>query len=94
MPTRPPHTCPGMTDAIGDELQLVRYNAKFREYGLVIHDGGTSSLLIGYCPFCGVTLPESLRERWFEVLEGLGHEPGDEGVPATMLTDEWWADFE
>jgi len=26
------------------------------EYGLIIHDGGSSSYVINFCPFCGVEL--------------------------------------
>ena len=40
---------------------LIDYSEKFDEYGLIIHDGGTSSVEISYCPFCGAKLPESKR---------------------------------
>jgi hypothetical protein len=80
-----------MADALSDDLRVVRYNPKFREYGLPIHDGGTASLLIEFCPFCGVVLPASLRDSWFDALDDLGLESGDEGVPADMLTAEWWS---
>lgn len=79
---------------MGDELRLVRYNPKFREFGLVIHDGGTATLLIAYCPFCGEALPDSLRDRWFDLLSELGVESGDDEVPLPMLTDEWWTQTE
>ena len=26
------------------------------QYGLIIHDGGSSSISINYCPWCGATL--------------------------------------
>jgi len=29
------------------------------EYGLRIHDGGSSYVVIGYCPWCGTRLPIS-----------------------------------
>src|SRR5262245_23164259 len=40
---------------------IVTYNKKHNEYGIIIHDGGTSYVLILYCPWCGTKLPESLR---------------------------------
>ncbi|WP_423212808.1 DUF6980 family protein [Mycobacterium talmoniae] len=47
----------------------------FTEYGLLIHDGGASSLAIAYCPWCGTKLPASERGRWFSQLER--HRPVD-----------------
>ncbi|RUP69694.1 hypothetical protein SSPNP10_03340 [Streptomyces sp. NP10] len=38
-----PFTCP---DA------LIRFEVRFQEYGLVIHDGGASTLGIDFCPWC------------------------------------------
>ena len=40
---------------------LVGYSPRFREYGLLIHDGGSSSMCIPFCPWCGSRLPASLR---------------------------------
>jgi hypothetical protein len=42
---------------------LVQYSPKFREYGILVHDGGTSHLLLRFCPWCGAKLPDSSRER-------------------------------
>lgn len=57
------HLCDEHTDPFECPDQLISYNAKFNEYGLIIHDGGTSSISIGYCPWCGTQLPVSLPER-------------------------------
>jgi predicted RNA-binding Zn-ribbon protein involved in translation (DUF1610 family) len=38
---------------------LITYNASDDSYGLIIHDGGESSVKIAYCPWCGNKL--SLR---------------------------------
>lgn len=40
---------------------LVYYSDRSNEYGLIVHDGGTSYVIIGYCPWCGAKLPESQR---------------------------------
>ena len=39
----------------------IDFIAKFREYGILVRDGGSSSILISYCPWCGVRLPDSQR---------------------------------
>ncbi len=69
---------------------LVHYIPKFDEYGLIIHDGGTSSLLITYCPWCGQGLPESKRDQWFEVIEALGLEPASNDIPEEYRSDAWY----
>lgn len=53
---------------------LVEYHPAFDEYGLLVHDGGSSVILIAYCPWCGSKLPESKRDVWFSELEALGFE--------------------
>jgi hypothetical protein len=40
---------------------LIHYSPRVREYGLIVHDGGSSSRHIRFCPWCGSRLPESLR---------------------------------
>jgi hypothetical protein len=40
---------------------LVYYSGRSNEYGLIVHDGGTSYIVIRHCPWCGATLPESKR---------------------------------
>ncbi|MFF8029847.1 DUF6980 family protein [Streptomyces sp. NPDC007896] len=61
---------------------LIKFSAKFQEYGLIIHDGGTSSITIEFCPSCGRLLPESQRDRWFDELERRRIDPGKDEVPA------------
>jgi hypothetical protein len=40
---------------------LIAYVPDADEYGIIIHDGGTSYARIEYCPWCGAKLPESIR---------------------------------
>jgi hypothetical protein len=76
------------------ELAL-EYNAKFREYGIQILDGGSSVMQIQLCPWCGASLPSSLRETWFNRLNELGIDPYEEQVPPEYKTAKWWeGDFE
>lgn len=71
---------------------LVEYVDHLREYGLIIHDGGTSSLQIRFCPWCGARLPETLRDRWFEELARRGIDPWEDEIPESFRSSAWWAD--
>ncbi|MGW7258388.1 DUF6980 family protein [Streptomyces sp. NPDC054834] len=68
---------------------LIGFTPKFQEYGLIIHDGGTSSIGIDFCPWCGQRLPESQRDRWFEVLESRGIDPWADDVPVDFQDGRW-----
>ncbi len=70
---------------------LIIYIEKFDEFGLIIHDGGSSFLVIQFCPWCGAELPESKRDRWFEEIESMGLEPGDDAIPPSHLDRSWYA---
>jgi len=35
---------------------LIEYRSKTGEFGLLVHDGGSSMILIEYCPWCGSSL--------------------------------------
>jgi hypothetical protein len=95
------HCCADMTAALemrcdrhDDPFEcadsLVSYSAVFDEYGLIVHDGGASSVLIAYCPWCGAKLPESRRDRWYDELEALGFEdPLGEEIPEPYRSAAW-----
>jgi len=68
----------------------IEYIPKFREYGITVLDGGSSYIVIAHCPWCGLLLPKSLRERWFSLLEEKGLEPNDQNIPKALRSDEWW----
>ena len=70
---------------------LIAYSEVFDEYGLIIHDGGCSSMNIFYCPFCGAKLPESKRDLWFDTLENMGFDdPSEQNIPEEFKSDEWY----
>lgn len=75
-----PFSCPDV---------LVIYSPKFDEYGIVVHDGGQSYVLIQFCPWCGDRLPESKRDEWFDELERRGIHYTS-AVPPEFETDAWW----
>ncbi len=69
---------------------LIHYSERFNEYGLMVHDGGPSSLVIAFCPWCGTKLPSSLRNRWFEELKALGFSnPWSQDVPEQYKSGAW-----
>jgi hypothetical protein len=70
---------------------FVHYSPKFREYGLIVHDGGSSSCRMRFCPWCGTKLPESLRDEWFAEMERRGIDPWEGEVPAEFQSSAWWA---
>ncbi|WP_411079714.1 DUF6980 family protein [Streptomyces sp. cmx-18-6] len=98
----PHHCCEAMTSRVNARCEehadafdcpdtLIDYSAKLQEYGLIIHDGGTSTIRIDFCPWCGRRLPESQRDRWFEELERRGIDPWGDEVPAEFQDGSWLA---
>lgn len=70
---------------------LITYFPRFDEYSIAVRDGGTSAVAILYCPWCGVRLPESKRDRWFDELKKLGFDdPVTQEIPDEFLTDRWY----
>ena len=68
------------------------YHEPFDEYGIPVHDGGASYVLIRHCPWCGASLPDSQRDRWFDELEAKGIEPEDrDNIPPEFLSSAWRA---
>lgn len=72
-----------------DEIPIV-YTARYREFGVRVLDGGTSTIELLYCPWCGQKLPESLRDRWFDELERRGIDPATGELPAEFTDDRWY----
>jgi len=81
--------CPSHGDTDCPDV-LLSYSSRFDEYGLRIHDGGSSSVVISFCPWCGTRLP-SRRDEWFRRLEELGIEdPDDPAVPVEFRSGDWY----
>lgn len=96
------HCCETMTSQVNAHCDLhpdpadcpdalIDFTAKFQEYGLFIHDGGTSTVGINFCPWCGTSLPESQRDDWFDELERRGVDPGEDEVPPEFRDANWIA---
>lgn len=69
---------------------LISYEPEFDEYGIIIHDGGTGSVSIKFCPFCGTKLPSSKRDKWFNKMEKLGIDIDNDEIPKEYLNYGWW----
>ncbi|GAB1265143.1 DUF6980 family protein [Aurantivibrio infirmus] len=70
---------------------LINFIPKFDEYGLIIHDGGSSVISISYCPWCSTKLPESKRDMWFNKLNGLGFtDPDEQDIPKEFTSEAWY----
>jgi hypothetical protein len=67
---------------------LVVYNEIMNEFGIIIHDGTASYLLIDRCPWCGTRLPQSARDAWFERVDAL-ELPENATPPLEFLPGAW-----
>ncbi|MES2508842.1 MAG: hypothetical protein V4625_02890 [Pseudomonadota bacterium] len=73
---------------LGSTDKRIYWSPVFNEYGLVCQPSA-EILQIQHCPFCGVLLPESRREKWFERLESKGWKTWGDAIPSEMLTHDW-----
>ena len=69
---------------------LIGYVPKFDEYGIIVHDGGSSIVQINFCPWCGTKLPDSKRDRWFDELEKMGVDPAGDSIPKEFQSEIWY----
>ena len=84
-------TCPEHPDPCDCPDILVTYFPRFDEYSIAVRGGETAAVAIRYCPWCGVRLPESKRDRWFDELQKLGYDdPVQQDIPPEFLTDVWY----
>ncbi|HQU82415.1 MAG TPA: hypothetical protein PKY59_04785 [Pyrinomonadaceae bacterium] len=61
MKTRTEFVCEKHESPFDCADSLIYYSKRFNEYGLIIHDSGSSFIKIDFCPFCGKKLPKSKR---------------------------------
>lgn len=67
----------------------ILYHESWDEYSIGPRGGTGDRVLISRCPWCGVKLPESKRDLWFEKLEQLGVDPNEGDVPPGFDSGEW-----
>lgn len=61
MTNRVNHRCEQHPDVFDCADNLIYYSEQSNEYGIIVHDGGSSFILVNYCPWCGTKLPKSAR---------------------------------
>lgn len=83
--------CEQMQFAVTNDDVPIVYEPKFREYGILVLDEGTSTIELLYCPWSGHKLPMSLRDRWFDELERMNIDPIGGDIPEEFLDDRWYA---
>jgi hypothetical protein len=87
------HQCEQHPNPFDCADSLIYYSPRYDEYGIIIHDGGSSYMAIDYCPWCGSRLPESKRDLWFERLGSLGYDnPTEQDIPKEYLTGAWYSE--
>lgn len=90
-------SCEQHPDPLGCPDKLLEYVPKHNSYGLLIRDGedgyAQSQIVIRYCPWCGTSLDPNYGDAWFDELDALGLEPGDD-LPAELTDAIWWQNKE
>jgi len=56
-------TCDAHPDRFDCADALVHQSAARGGYGLIVHDGGSSFVIISYCPWCGAALPRAADDE-------------------------------
>lgn len=80
-------TCTEHEDPFACADGLMVYNDVFGEYGLPVHDGGASYVVIAHCPWCGAALGDSQRDRWFDETDR--YDQAGEPIPEKFLSGAW-----
>jgi hypothetical protein len=83
------HCCSAMAYAVEREDMPLDYWHVFREFGIRVLDGGTTSLCIEHCPWCSTKLPRSIRRPWYAELERRGVNPDIDELPDDFKDDTW-----
>ena len=96
------HCCDLMDLLLKDIRVPIIYEPAWREYSIImLEDGkkrGEMAAVQGieHCPWCGKTLPKSLRDEWFSILEkeynldDPYYKEQEKLIPEEFHTDEWW----
>lgn len=79
------HCCDEMRDHCDDPRVNIFYWPVFREYYISLR-GNQAKQTIVFCPWCGVQLPESVRDQYFELLD----DDQLEDPPKEFTCETWW----
>ncbi len=85
------HCCDHIDHFFLEGKVAVVYIASYRKYAIQVNRQKFEK--IDYCPWCGIKLPESLQNQYFEELKKLGiYDPVKEieKIPDEFKDDTWW----
>ena len=82
-------TCEEHSNLYECSKAAIIYSPKFDEYHIGPRGGTGDDILITMCPWCGVKLPESKRDLWFEKLEQMGIDPTQDDIPEEFGSGAW-----
>lgn len=87
------HCCENMKFFLDEDKVDVHYSPMYREYTIGLKNSNGFQLIL-FCPWCGKSLPEDLRDEWFTILEDemkiKVNIDNTENLPKEFLTDTWW----
>lgn len=69
---------------------IIHYNKHFDEYSIAPRGGRGDNIMISHCPWCGIELPASKRDLFFDTLDALGINYPEEDAPESLLKPKWW----
>ncbi|MGL4395155.1 MAG: DUF6980 family protein [Hyphomicrobium sp.] len=91
MAYRATQTCDQHPDRSECSDLVIAYSPRFDEYAIIKND---VSLTIHYCPWCGIALPPSQRDRWFDEVTALigchPWSPEAPEIPQRYRTSAWF----
>jgi hypothetical protein len=84
--------CNSMRRHVLDPVSPMSYTGRLRQFFIAPNETAPITLF-AFCPWCGIRLPASLNEEWFDAVEKFGivdiFQSIDE-LPAEFRTDAWW----
>ena len=89
--------CETLVLNLKEKRTCIGYNEVFREIYLNRSDTRSVITVIFFCPWCGSKLPNSLRDKFFDILEkeynietDIGEYKERKDIPMEFKSDEWW----
>jgi hypothetical protein len=81
---------------------VIQYDEKWDEYQVdipgfeLINFRSSVVQVIVHCPWCGVLLPTSKRDLWYDKIEKMGFDPNlePEKIPLKFRSAEWWTELD
>lgn len=92
------HSCKKMNQFLNDQRIPLSYLSIFNEYALQLKRSTMIHEPINYCPWCGCTLPKSLRQKFIKTVNEATSIQAKKitkiitkkNLPAEFKTQEWW----